>query len=106
MNKFDCNLSELVNMLVTAEDTLKSSKGSIFAVERTSSKRRSQEKKKNKHMKKQKKESKPKRDAPKKDVEKKKCFHCNSDGYWRRNCPSYLEGLKKKRMNHLLKVCS
>ena len=29
MNKLDCNLFELVNMLVTAEDTLKSLRDSI-----------------------------------------------------------------------------
>ena len=33
MNKLDCNLSELVNMLVTAEGTLKSLKNSVLAVE-------------------------------------------------------------------------
>ena len=46
MNKLDCNLAELVNMLVTAKGTLKSSKDSILAVERTPFKRKSQRKKK------------------------------------------------------------
>ena len=52
MNKLDYNLSELVNMLVTAKGSLKSLRGLIFVVERTSSKRESQEKKKNKLAKK------------------------------------------------------
>ena len=52
MNKLDCNLSKLVNMLITAKDTLKSSKDFVLAVERTPSKRMSQEKKKNKPAKK------------------------------------------------------
>ena len=81
MNKLDCNLSELVNKLVTAEGILKSSRGSILTVERASSKRRSQEKQKNKLTKKQKKENKPKRDAPKKVMEKRKYFHYYSDGH-------------------------
>ena len=45
MNKLDCNLSKLVNILVTAESILKSSKGSVLTVQRTSSRRRPQEKK-------------------------------------------------------------
>ena len=46
MNKFDCTMSELVNMLVTMEGTLKSSRGTILIVEWTSSKRKSTGKKK------------------------------------------------------------
>ena len=48
MNKIDYTLSELLNMLVTAEGTLKSSKGMVLAVEQASSQRKSTEKKKNK----------------------------------------------------------
>ena len=40
MNKLDCTISELVNMLVTTEETLKSSKGTVLIMERTSSKDR------------------------------------------------------------------
>ena len=28
---------------------------------------------------------------------KRKCFFCNELGYWKRNCPKYLEGLKVKK---------
>ena len=101
MNKLDCNLSELVNILVTTEGTLKSSRGSILAVEQAPSKRKSQRKKKNKLTKKQKKESKPKKDTSKKAVEKGKCFYYNSDSHWRRNYPSYLESLKMKKSEQL-----
>ena len=97
MNKLDCNLSKLINMLVTAESTLKSSRGPILAVEQAPSKRKSQGKKKNKPIKKQKKESKPKKDTRKKVIEKGKYFHCNSDSYWRRNYSLYLEILKTKK---------
>ena len=37
MNKLDCTKSELVNILITAEGTMKSSKGIILTMERTSS---------------------------------------------------------------------
>ena len=52
MNKLDCIIPELVNMLVTTEGTLKSSRGTVLAVERTSSKKKSTEKKKVKSTKK------------------------------------------------------
>ena len=45
MNKLDCNLPKLVNMLVTAEGTLKSSRGTALTVEQAPSKRKSQGKK-------------------------------------------------------------
>ena len=57
MNKLDCNLSKLVNMLVTAEGTLKSSRGSALAIKQVPSKKKSQGKKKNKPTKKQKKKA-------------------------------------------------
>ncbi|XP_073112285.1 uncharacterized protein [Elaeis guineensis] len=46
MNKIQCTITELVNMLVTTESTLKSSKSSILTMEQTSSKRKFIEKKK------------------------------------------------------------
>ena len=61
MNKIDSTLSELMNMLVTVEGTLKSSKGTVLAVERASSKRKSSFKKKKKPVKKQKNKAKPKK---------------------------------------------
>ena len=46
MHKLQNSLAELMNMLVTAELSMKGSKGSVLAMERTSSKRKSYEKKK------------------------------------------------------------
>ena len=98
MNKLDCILPEPINMLVTTEGTLKSSRNTIFAMEHAYSKRKSNwKKKKSKPLKKQKKENKPKKDTPKKAIDKEKYFHCNADGYWRRNCLQYLESLKNKK---------
>ena len=80
MNKIDSTLSELLNMLVTTERTLKSSRGTILAMERASTFKRKSTWKKKKSAKKQKQESKPKKDTPKKVVDKRKYFHCNVDG--------------------------
>ena len=52
MNKIDATLSELLNMLVTVEGTLKSSRGTVLVVERAFSKRKSSFKKKKKPAKK------------------------------------------------------
>ena len=46
MHKLQNFLTELMNMLVTAELSMKDSKGSVLAMERTSSKRKSYGKKK------------------------------------------------------------
>ena len=89
------------------EDTLKSSRSSILAMERTSSsKRKSVRRKKAKSTKKQKKESKLKKDGPKAAKAKGKYFHCHAEGHWRRNYPKYLESLKIKKDNKSSKVCS
>ena len=83
MHKMQCTLVELMNMLVTAELSMKGSKGSVLTVERTSSKRKSFRKKK-KSAKKQKVDGKKKKTEPKKKTaEKEKYFHCNSDGHWK-----------------------
>ena len=53
MNKLNCTISKLVNILVTTKGTLKSSRDTIFTVEWiSSSKRKSNWKKKSKSMKK------------------------------------------------------
>ena len=82
MNKLDCTISELVNMLVTTKGTLKSSRGTILNMEQTSSSnRKSTGRKKVKSAKKQKSESKPKKDGLKMAETKKKCFHCHAEGH-------------------------
>ena len=40
---------------------------------------------------------KKKTEPKKKAAEKKKYFHCNSDGHWKWNCPQYLATLKNKK---------
>ena len=79
------------------EEILKSLRGTILTVERTSSKRKSTEKKKAKFVKKQKKENRSKKEVPSKVKAKKKYFHCHAEGHWRRNCLKYLKSLKTKK---------
>ena len=81
MNKIDATLLKLFNMLVTAEGTLKSSRGIVLTVEWASSKRKSSFKKKKKSAKKQKNKAKLKKQVPKKADDKKKYFYCNVEGH-------------------------
>ena len=76
MNKLYYKLSELLNMLVVTEDTLKSSKENVLSVEQASRPKRKSLGKKKKPAKKLKKE---KKEAPKpKSISSKgKCFYCN-----------------------------
>ena len=98
MNKFDCTILELINMLVTMEGTLKSSRSTILAAERTSSSKwKSIGRKKVKSAKKQKRKSKLKKDGPKVAEAKEKYLHYHAKGHWKRNYPKYLESLKTKK---------
>ena len=51
MNKFDCTILELINILVTTEGTLKSLRDTVLTVEQIFFKRKSTEKKKTKFAK-------------------------------------------------------
>ena len=97
MHKMQCTLVELINMLVTAELSMKGSKGSVLTVKQTSSKRKSFGKKK-KSVKKQKVDGKNKKTGPKKKAsEKGNYFHCQSEGHQKWNYRQYLATLKNKR---------
>ena len=99
MNKIDTTLPELLNILVTVKGTLKSSRDTVLAMEQSSSKRKSSFKKKKKLTKKQKNKAKPKKKIHKNANDKKKYFHCNVEGHWRRNCPVYLTTVKSRKKN-------
>ncbi|MDF3587710.1 zinc finger domain-containing protein, partial [Enterobacter hormaechei] len=91
------SLTDLMNMLVTAEETLKKdSKGNALVVDGAST---SRSKSKGKGKKKKKSPFKAKGGVKKKEKvpkeSKGKCFHCGKTGHWRRNCKEYLASLKK-----------
>ena len=106
MNKIDSTLLELLNMLVTVEGTLKSSRDMILTVEWAFSQRKSSFKKKKKSVKKQKNKAKPKKHVLKKADDKRKYFHCNVEGHWRRNCLAYSTTVKSRKKDGLSKYMS
>ena len=66
MNKTVCNKTELLNKLVTTLETLKSSRGIVFAVELASTSKRESTWKKKKPAKKQKTKKTPSKEVPRK----------------------------------------
>ncbi|PRQ60287.1 uncharacterized protein LOC133735958 [Rosa rugosa] len=96
MQQMDHTLSDLLNMLVTAEKQIKKESGSAAIIASSSS---SKSKCKGKGKKKQ--VIKPKGVVQKKKKKEQKepkgiCFFCNKDGHWKRNCKAYLASLKNK----------
>ena len=100
MNKMDHTLSELLNMLVTAEKTMKENVVGTVAVaynKPSSSNPKPYGKGKGKEI-------KSPTAKPKGGVKKKKkamepkgtCHLCGKEGHWRRNCRFYLATLKDK----------
>uniref|UniRef100_A0A2C9U3E0 CCHC-type domain-containing protein n=1 Tax=Manihot esculenta TaxID=3983 RepID=A0A2C9U3E0_MANES len=92
MHNLDDELSELVNMLVTAEKCLKKEKVSILMVQ-------SSKAKKKKSKKKQIKKKAYTTLKPTGGVKKYKvtCHHCGKEGHLRRNCKEYLAIVKAKK---------
>ncbi|RVW45213.1 Retrovirus-related Pol polyprotein from transposon TNT 1-94 [Vitis vinifera] len=101
MNHKKCNLTELLNELQSYETLIddKGGKTNIAeanAVVGKASSSRNKKKRNVRNQKDKKKIQKKKRKAvePK---PKKKCFHCNQDDHWKRNCKKYLDELKQKK---------
>lgn len=92
MNKLDCELTELVNMLTTAEKYIKKENGSLLAISEPSTTPEGWEKNKD--------QLKAKGKINKGQFEKAKtkgrCFYCSKEGHWKRNCKDYLATLKHK----------
>ncbi|KAK8662486.1 hypothetical protein V6N13_092059 [Hibiscus sabdariffa] len=96
MNEIIKTLPQLLDMLRTAEGNMKkNSSKSILIVCEANGKKRAKSKGNGK--------SKPKeKDAlkPEKGISKdRKCFYCEKSGHWKRNCPLYLEEVKKAKVN-------
>nr|XP_027099010.1 uncharacterized protein LOC113718292 [Coffea arabica] len=95
MNNLQHTLSQLLNVLKTTEKEVKKGKGSTGVLVVTSSKKR---KRQEKGFKKSKNKPTQKPKKAKVDQSKATCFHCNQTGNWKRNCKSYLESLKQKKL--------
>ncbi|KAM2279553.1 hypothetical protein ACFX1S_040380 [Malus domestica] len=100
MNKMDNILSELLNMLVTVEKTMKKENVVGTAAVAYNKSSTSKAKPKGKSKGNEKKSSAPNAQG---GVKKKKakehkgiCHHCGKDGLWKMNCRLYLASLKDK----------
>ncbi|KAK8715425.1 hypothetical protein V6N13_042759 [Hibiscus sabdariffa] len=98
MNEINKTLPQLLGMLRTAESDLKKN-GSMSILMVREAKGKGKQKAKSKGNGK----SKPKgNDALKPEggiSKERKCFHCDKVGHWKRNCPLYLEEVKKAKAN-------
>ena len=92
MNDKETTISELINLLKTAEPTLMKEGKTVMLVKSSNYKKGSKSKKKRKII-------KQKGGAAKKKVKetslKRACFHCGNEGHWKRNCKAYMESKKK-----------
>ena len=78
MNKLKSTLSELVNMLTSAEPNLKKDKGHVMVVSKSGAHKKGQKKRAQKA-----KEIKPQKSI-KKDKKPKRTYHyCNKKGHWK-----------------------
>ncbi|KAM1048805.1 hypothetical protein ACFX2C_027980 [Malus domestica] len=100
MNKMDITLSELLNMLVTAEKTMKKENivGTAAVAYNKPSSSKAKPQGKGKGNEKKSPTPKPHGEVRKKKAKEPKgtCHHCGNEGHWKRNCRLYLATLKDK----------
>ncbi|XP_043714644.1 uncharacterized protein LOC122663002 [Telopea speciosissima] len=93
------NVSELTNMLIEAESTLKKNKVVSLVTEKSSQGSKNKKKKRTKKSKKSKSTGVKEGGVQKKTAkaDKGKCFHCGKTGHWKRIYQEYLASLKKDK---------
>ncbi|XP_019463224.1 PREDICTED: uncharacterized protein LOC109362107 [Lupinus angustifolius] len=100
MNKMDCDLHEMLNMLIDYQNQIDSGKnqGFVLVVGKSN-------KKKGKWNNKPRKKpfahkggvTKPRDKKGGVDQTNVECFFCKENGHWKRNCHKYLDSLKEKK---------
>ncbi|KAK8683879.1 hypothetical protein V6N13_039925 [Hibiscus sabdariffa] len=97
MNEINKTLPQLLGMLRTAESNIKRGGSKSILMVREAKKGKKVAKSKGVGK------SKPKENdalKPEKWISKdRKCFYCEKSGHWKRNCPLYLEEVKKAKVN-------
>ncbi|KAK8675043.1 hypothetical protein V6N13_033116 [Hibiscus sabdariffa] len=97
MNEINKTLPQLLGMLRTAESNIKRGGSKSILMVREAKKGKKVAKSKGVGK------SKPKENdalKPEKGISKdRKCFYCEKSGHWKRNCPLYLEEVKKAKVN-------
>ncbi|KAK9031837.1 hypothetical protein V6N11_056123 [Hibiscus sabdariffa] len=96
MNEINKTLPQLLGLLRTAKGNIeKNSSKSILMVREANTKKKAKSKGNGKSKPKEKDSLKPKKGI----IIDRKCFYCEKSGHWKRNCPLYLEEVKKAKAN-------
>ncbi|XP_025981891.1 uncharacterized protein [Glycine max] len=102
MNKMNCDLHEMLNLLIDYENQIASEKkkGTVMVVGKSSKKKGKVPKRK--HLGPKGGMTKPKNKRNKIDQTDAECFFCKEKGHWKRNCKKYLDSLKNKKQGKTL----
>lgn len=98
MNRIEVTLAELLNMLTTAEKSVKKDKSSVLLISTSNRKKKRETKRKKEDEASTSKAKKPKGvERKQKDKEYDICHHCGKHGHWKRNCRDYMKSMKDKK---------
>ena len=97
MNKLTFTLTELLNELTNYENVMNGPRKTNAEANVAESSKSAKKKKKGNWKAKAKPMKKKNKKSSKGTNAKGKCFHCEQQGHWKRNCPKYLAELKEKK---------